>query len=51
MQFEIANVVARVQAQPALALAQQMDYKEHSTCAVIEQFKSPVEAVKRAGRR
>jgi len=33
-----------------LALAQQMDYKEHSMYAVIEQLKSIVEAVKRSGR-
>ena len=33
-----------------LALAQQIDYKEHSMYAVIEQLKSIVEAVKRSGR-
>jgi regulator of RNase E activity RraA len=43
-------VVPRAQAQPVLALAQQMDYKEHSTYAVIEQLKSIVEAVKKSGR-
>jgi len=39
-------VVAGAQAQPVLALAQQMDYKEHSPYAVMEQLKSGVEAVK-----
>jgi len=43
-------VVPRAQAQPVLALAQQMDYKEHSMYAVIEQLKSIVEAVKKTGR-
>ena len=43
-------VVPRAQAQPVLALAQQMDYKEHSMYAVIEQLKSIVEAVKKFGR-
>jgi regulator of RNase E activity RraA len=43
-------VVPRAQAQPVLALAQQMDYKEHSMYAVIEQMKSIVEAVKKFGR-
>lgn len=43
-------VVPRVQAEPVLALAQQMDYKEHSMYAVIEQMKSIVEAVKKFGR-
>jgi hypothetical protein len=33
-----------------LALAQQMDFKEHSMYAVIEQLKSIVEAVKKFGR-
>jgi regulator of RNase E activity RraA len=33
-----------------LALAQQMDFKEHSMYAVIEQMKSIVEAVKKFGR-
>jgi hypothetical protein len=36
--------------QAVLALAQQMDYKEHSMYAVIEQLKSITEAVKRSGR-
>jgi len=43
-------VVPRAQAQPVLVLAQQMDYKEHSMYAVIEQLKSIVEAVKKSGR-
>jgi regulator of RNase E activity RraA len=43
-------VVPKAQAQPVLALAQQMDFKEHSMYAVIEQMKSIVEAVKKFGR-
>jgi len=43
-------VVPRARAQEVLALAQQMDYKEHSMYAVIEQMKSIVEAVKKFGR-
>lgn len=43
-------VVPRGQAQAVLALAQQMDFKEHSMYAVIEQMKSIVEAVKKFGR-
>lgn len=43
-------VVPRAQAQPVLALAQQMDFKEHSMYAVIEQTKSILEAVKKFGR-
>ncbi|MGA9978040.1 MAG: RraA family protein [Candidatus Sulfotelmatobacter sp.] len=43
-------VVPRAQAQPVLNLAQQMDFKEHSMYAVIEQLKSIVEAVKKFGR-
>ena len=43
-------VVPRAQAEPVLTLAQQMDYKEHSMYAVIEQMKSIVEAVKKFGR-
>jgi regulator of RNase E activity RraA len=43
-------VVPRAQAQPVLSLAQQMDFKEHSMYAVIEQLKSIVEAVKKFGR-
>ncbi len=43
-------VVPKAQAQAVLALAQQMDYKEHSMYAVIEQTKSIVEAVKKFGR-
>jgi regulator of RNase E activity RraA len=43
-------VVPRAQAQEVLKLAQQMDFKEHSMYAVIEQTKSIVEAVKKFGR-
>lgn len=43
-------VVPKSQAQAVLSLAQQMDYKEHSMYAVIEQLKSIVQAVKQFGR-
>jgi regulator of RNase E activity RraA len=43
-------VVPRAKAQEVLTLAQQMDFKEHSMYAVIEQLKSIVEAVKKFGR-
>lgn len=43
-------VVPRAQAQQVLALAQQMDFKEHSMYAVIEQTRSILEAVKKFGR-
>jgi regulator of RNase E activity RraA len=43
-------VVPKAQAQKVLALAQQMDFKEHSMYPVIEQMKSIVEAVKKFGR-
>jgi regulator of RNase E activity RraA len=43
-------VVPRGKAQEVLTLAQQMDFKEHSMYAVIEQMKSIVEAVKKFGR-
>src|ERR1700690_2408604 len=43
-------VVPRAKAQDVLSLAQQMDFKEHSMYAVIEQMKSIVEAVKKFGR-
>lgn len=43
-------VVPRVEAEKVLALAQQMDFKEHSMYAVIEQMRSIVEAVKKFGR-
>jgi regulator of RNase E activity RraA len=43
-------VVPRDKAQEVLSLAQQMDFKEHSMYAVIEQMKSIVEAVKKFGR-
>jgi regulator of RNase E activity RraA len=43
-------VVPKAQAQAVLVLAQQMDYKEHSMYAIIEQLKSIVQAVKKVGR-
>ena len=43
-------VVPRADAQAVLTLAQQMDYKEHSMYAMIEQLKSIVQAVKKVGR-
>jgi regulator of RNase E activity RraA len=43
-------VVPIARAQEVLTLAQQMDFKEHSMYAVIEQMKSIVEAVKKFGR-
>ena len=43
-------VVPRANAQAVLALAQQMDYKEHSMYSLIEQWKSIVQAVKKVGR-
>jgi regulator of RNase E activity RraA len=43
-------VVPKARAQEVLALAQQMDYKEHSMYALIEQGKSIVQAVKKVGR-
>jgi regulator of RNase E activity RraA len=43
-------VVPKVNAQAVLTLAQQMDYKEHSMYALIEQWKSIVQAVKKVGR-
>lgn len=43
-------VVPKNQAQAVLTLAQQMDYKEHSMYALIEQWKSIVQAVKKVGR-
>jgi regulator of RNase E activity RraA len=43
-------VVPRAQAKQVLALAQQMDFKEHSMYAVIEQTRSILEAVKKFGR-
>jgi regulator of RNase E activity RraA len=43
-------VVPKAEAQAVLTLAQQMDYKEHSMYAVIEQLKSIVQAVKKFGR-
>ena len=43
-------VVPRAKAQEVLNLAQQMDFKEHSMYAVIEQMKSIVQAVKKFGR-
>lgn len=43
-------VVPRAEAQQVLVLAQQMDFKEHSMYAVIEQTRSILEAVKKFGR-
>ncbi len=43
-------VVPRAAAEKTLALAQQLDFKEHSMYAIIEKAKSIVEAVKQAGR-
>jgi regulator of RNase E activity RraA len=43
-------VVPRATAQEVLRIAQEMDYKEHSMYAVIEQLKSIVQAVKKFGR-
>ena len=43
-------VVPKAQASGVLALAEQMDFKEHSMYPVIEQLKSIVEAVKKFGR-
>jgi len=43
-------VVPKSQAQAVLTVAQQMDYKEHSMYALIEQWKSIVQAVKKIGR-
>jgi len=43
-------VVPRAEAQNVLAVAQQMDFKEHSMYPVIEQLRSIVAAVKKFGR-
>jgi regulator of RNase E activity RraA len=43
-------VVPRGDAQKVLALAQDMDFKEHSMYAYIEKLKSIEEAVKKFGR-
>lgn len=43
-------VVPKAKAEEVLKLAQQMDFKEHSMYAVIEQTKSILEAVKKFGR-
>jgi regulator of RNase E activity RraA len=43
-------VVPRAEAAKVLALAQDMDFKEHSMYAWIEKLKSIQEAVKRFGR-
>jgi regulator of RNase E activity RraA len=43
-------VVPRAKALEVLALAQDMDYKEHSMYSIIEKYKSIQEAVKRFGR-
>ena len=43
-------VVPRAKAGEVLAVAQEMDFKEHSMYAIIEKFKSIQEAVKKFGR-
>ncbi len=43
-------VVPRAKAEEILALAQQMDFKEHSMYSIIEKFHSLQEAVRRFGR-
>jgi len=43
-------VVPRALAPKVLAIAQEMDFKEHSMYAVIEKLKSIEEAVKKFGR-
>jgi regulator of RNase E activity RraA len=43
-------VVPRADARKVLALAQEMDFKEHSMYAYIEKLKSIEEAVKKFGR-
>ena len=43
-------VVPRADAQKVLALAQEMDFKEHSMYAYIEKLKSIEDAVKKFGR-
>ena len=43
-------VVPQDKAREILALAQQLDYKEHSMYSVIEKLKSIQEAVKQFGR-
>lgn len=43
-------VVPRAKAEEILALAQQMDFKEHSMYPFIEKFRSLVEAVRKFGR-
>jgi regulator of RNase E activity RraA len=43
-------IVPRAKAEAVLALAQEMDFKEHSMYSIIEKYKSIQEAVKRFGR-
>jgi regulator of RNase E activity RraA len=43
-------IVPRARAAEVLALAQEMDFKEHSMYSIIEKYKSIQEAVKRFGR-
>jgi regulator of RNase E activity RraA len=43
-------IVPRANAEKVLALAQEMDFKEHSMYSIIEKYKSIQEAVKRFGR-
>ncbi len=43
-------VIPRAKAAEVLAVAQEMDFKEHSMYSIIEKYKSIREAVKRFGR-
>jgi regulator of RNase E activity RraA len=43
-------IVPRAKAEEVLAVAQEMDFKEHSMYSIIEKYKSIQEAVKRFGR-
>jgi regulator of RNase E activity RraA len=43
-------VIPQEVSEKVLAVAQEMDYKEHSMYAIIEKAKSIVEAVKQVGR-
>jgi regulator of RNase E activity RraA len=43
-------IVPRAKAKEVLAIAQEMDFKEHSMYSIIEKYKSIQEAVKRFGR-
>jgi len=50
LMVEDPMLVPRAEAQKVLALAQDMDFKEHSMYAYIEKLKSIEEAVKKFGR-